>query len=262
MLQLDLINAFNCCDRDSAFKVVEEAFPEILQWVLTCYGLEAELIFGHEPPRGLILSTAANCTRPKSTVWYPSATAVRPTNPDPLNRGIPLVQEDGIVLLGSPIGSKVFEKQAIEVRIDKVRELCSRLSLMEDAQSEYVLLRSCLSIPKIMFTLRTTDPLHHQDLWQNFDNLTRDSLSKILGVPVNNCQWSQAQLPVSKGGLGLRAAVDHAPAAYITSLLSSQDLKESILGKSGDQCPPAISTPLLNLLVSSEVFLRRKSVSR
>ena len=46
MLQLDLINAFNCCDRDSAFKVVEEAFPEILQWVLTCYGLEAELIFG------------------------------------------------------------------------------------------------------------------------------------------------------------------------------------------------------------------------
>ena len=107
-----------------------------------------DLVMRHGPPRGLILSTAANCTRPKSTVWYPSATAVRPTNPDPLNRGIPLVQEDGIVLLGSPIGSKVFEKQAIEVRIDKVGELCSRLPLMEDAQSEYVLLRSC-PIPRL-----------------------------------------------------------------------------------------------------------------
>ena len=70
----------------------------------------------------------------------------------------------------------------------------------------------------------------------------------ILGVPVNNWQWSQAQLPVSTGGLGLRAAEDHAPAAYITSLLSSQDLKESILVKTGEQCPPSISTPLLNIL--------------
>ena len=124
-------------------------------------------------------------------------TAARLTNPDPLNRGIPLVQEGGIVLLGSPIGSKVFEKQAIEERMNKVKELCSRLALMKYAQSEYVLLRSCLSIPKIMFTLRTTDPLHRQGLWQNFDNITRDNLSKILGVPVNNWQWSQAQLPVS-----------------------------------------------------------------
>ena len=144
----------------------------------------------------------------------------------------------------------MFEKQAIEERINKVRELCTRLPLMKDAQSEYVLLRSCLSIPKIMFTLRTTDPLHHQDLWQNFDNITRDSLSRILGVPVNNWQWSQAQLPVSTGGLGLRAAEDHAAAAYISSLLSSQDLKESILGKTEDQCPPTISSPLLNILVA------------
>ena len=160
-------------------------------------------------------------------------TAARLTNPDPLNRGIPLVQEGGIVLLGSPIGSKVFEKQAIEERMNKVKELCSRLALMKYAQSEYVLLRSCLSIPKIMFILRTTDPLHRQGLWQNFDNITRDNLSKILGVPVNNWQWSQAQLPVSSGGLVLRSAEDHTPAAYITSI-SSYDLKESILGKTGD----------------------------
>ena len=45
-LQLDLINAFNHVDRDSAFLEVEEHFPDILQWVLTCYGTEVELIFG------------------------------------------------------------------------------------------------------------------------------------------------------------------------------------------------------------------------
>ena len=315
VLQLDLINAFNCCDCDSAFHVVEDIFPDILQWVLTCYGSDAELIFGktiissttgfhqgdplagflfsltlhpivemiqqqvptlianewylddggvagqkeelqavvdillhHGPARGLILSTAANCPRPKSTIWYPCPTAAHLTNLDPLDRGIPLVIEDGIVLLGSPIGSIEFEKQAINKRIDKVREISEMLPRMKDAQSEYVLLRSCLSIPKIMFTLRTTNPFHHQDLWQRFDNITRETISMILGVPVNDGQWLQAQLPVSKGGLGLRASMDHAPAAYISSLLSSQDLKESILSKSREECPPRISSALIDQL--------------
>ena len=308
VLQVDFINAFNCCERDPAFKVVEEAFPEILQWVLTCYGVDAELIFGksiiysttgfhqgdplasllfsltlhpiveriqrrvpnllanewylddgacagkreelravvdiilrHGPARGLLLSTSAISQNPKSTVWYPSPTAALLSNPDPLDRGIPLIVEDGIVLLGSPIGSRVFEKQVISRRIDKVRDISEMLPLMKDAQCEYVLLRSCLSLPKIMFTLRTTNPSHHQELWQRFDSITRQTISMILGVPVSDSQYQQAQLPVSQGGLGLRASMDHAPAAYVSSLLSSQDLKQSILGMSGEECPPAIT---------------------
>ena len=206
---------------------------------------------GYGPARGLFLSTAANSPRPKSTVWCPSATAAQLDNLDPLNRGFLLVkEEEGIVLLGSPIGSREFEREAIERRIGKVREISDRLPLMQDAQSEFVLLRSCLSIPKIMFTLRTTNPTDHQNLWQNFDNITRETLSRILGVPVNDCQWKQAQLPVSKGGLGLRAALDHAPAAYITSLLSSQDMKESILDLTSEECPPAISTALMDCLAA------------
>ena len=64
------------------------------------------------PPRGLHLSC------PKSTVWCPSAameasrgadqehgTEDEPGR-DPLNRGIPLVLEPGIVLLGAPVGSE------------------------------------------------------------------------------------------------------------------------------------------------------------
>ena len=107
-----------------------------------------DIVMEYGPARGLILSTAANSLRPKSTVWYPSATVAQLSNPDPLNRGILLVKEEGIVLLGSPIGSRDFERQIIQKRIDKVSEISDRLPLMQDAQSEYVLLRSCLSIPK------------------------------------------------------------------------------------------------------------------
>ena len=46
VLQVDLINAFNLVDREAAFKEVEKYFPDCLQWVLTCYGVEAKLLLG------------------------------------------------------------------------------------------------------------------------------------------------------------------------------------------------------------------------
>ena len=46
LMQLDLVNAYNQVDRDHAFKEVEEHFPEMLKWVMTCYKNQAQLIFG------------------------------------------------------------------------------------------------------------------------------------------------------------------------------------------------------------------------
>jgi hypothetical protein len=48
----------------------------------------------------------------------------------------------------------------------------------------------------------------------------------------------------------LRAAWDHAPAAYATSVIFSQELKEGILGLAGADCPPRISQPLLEYLAA------------
>merc|ERR1712142_579688 len=46
ILRVDLINAFNQVDRDTAFKEVEDHFPEMLSWVLTCYKHQSILYFG------------------------------------------------------------------------------------------------------------------------------------------------------------------------------------------------------------------------
>ena len=48
---------------------------------------------------------------------------------------------------------------------------------------------------------------------------------------MTNLQWDQTKLPVSMGGFGLRAALDHVPAAYAISYLSSQPEVEEILGQ-------------------------------
>ena len=110
-----------------------------------------DIIKEEGPSRGLFLNSS------KSSVWCPSALrAAELDQEDSLNRGIHLVREEGTVLLGSPIGSVDYERQVIQARIDKVGESS------EDPQSEFVILRSCLSIPKTMFTepltLPTTQP--------------------------------------------------------------------------------------------------------
>ena len=87
----------------------------------------------------------------------------------------------------------------MEQKIQKIEELTHLLPNIKDPHSEFVLLRSCFSLPKIVFLLRSTDPTHHQDLWATFDSLIRDSLNNILGSAVNAKQWAQAQLPVAMG---------------------------------------------------------------
>ena len=82
--------------------------------------------------------------------------------------------------------------------------------------------------------------------------MTRESLDRILGVPLNSIQWLQAQLPVSLGGVGLKSAEDHSSAAYASSKLSSQDLKEKILNLTEQDSPPNLSTPLLGLLSAKQ----------
>ena len=317
VLQVDFLNAFNMADREKAFVAMEEAFPDLIEWVLTCYNCEAKLIFGktiilsqvgfHQgdplagllfsltlhpiimkiqqriqglklntwylddgslggnkrqlqgavdiilqegPARGLFLSTARTVppqAKPKSTVWSPCGVNLQD---DPLDRGIPRVKEEGIILLGSPIGSQHFVDEAIRERISKVKTFLESLPLLQNGQVEYTLLRSCLSLPKFMYTMRTTETTDHQPLWQGVDCLIREAMSRILGVPLSTTQWLQAQLPVKMGGMGLFSTWDLAPAAYCTSYLAAHDLKLTILNKTQEESPPIISAGMLEYLSS------------
>ena len=207
-----------------------------------------DIIIEDGPPRGLYLSTAATTPaplRPKSTVWSPNQSI---NDDDPLNRGIPNIKEEGITLLGTPIGSSQFIREKVKQKVNKIKDLTDHLSLLKDAHIEFILLRSCLSLPKVMYILRTTDPTNLQDIWKDYDCATREALTRILGSPVNDPQWTQAKLPVSMGGLGLRSAEDHSPAAYATSCLSSHQLLLDILETTEEDNPPSLPQNLLTLL--------------
>ena len=202
-----------------------------------------DILVKEGPARGLVLSTTfTSPDNPKTTVWSkeedhcPAAL---------LAQGVVWVEEEGIVLLGAPIGSKDFVEREVRRKVEKVREVTELLPLLQDPHTEFVLLRCCLSLPKFSFVLRTTDTTDLTHLLRDFDAITRDGLARILGCTLEDKAWQQAKLPVSLGGMGLRAAQDHAPAAHAASVLACQPLLKGLLGNQGQEDEAAVLSPSL-----------------
>ena len=174
------------------------------------------------PPRGLFLSEGL---QGKTAIWNPFVPAGALSS---FSKQIKIAPAEGIVLLGSPIGNTLFKAEEINSRVDKIEGLVEKLCLLEDSHIEYCLLRSCLAIPKMSYTLRTTDPSLIEHILRRFDNCIRGALENILGTPLTDNQWIQSSLPVSMTGMGLRSAVDHGPGAFLSSVAESSTLVESI----------------------------------
>ena len=159
--------------------------------------------------------------------------------------GLRVVSRDHATLLGSPIGSvegideiSCAKTKILQVMGDRLRHL--------HAHDAYCLLRHSFSIPKVLYTLRTT-PCFLSSRLGDFDNLQRLILGDITNIRLNDddLAWAQASLPVGAGGLGIRSAVQLAPSAFLASAAGSSDLIHQILPPQMRSLPyPAVSDAL------------------
>ena len=101
---------------------------------------------------------------------------------------------------------------------------------------------------KALHILRTVNTASHPAFLANFDSLIREALTRILGAGIADRQWSQANLPGSMGGLGLRSAADHGPGAFCSSFLSSEKLVKQLLGTPDDEEPPHLPQDAIDAL--------------
>ena len=217
---------------DGTFVGKEEELEQVL-----------DILVREGPARGLVLSTTITSpNNPKTTVWSKEV-ETRPAAL--LAKGAVLIEDQGINLLGAPIGSREFVEEEVRKKVEKVRVVTELLPLLQDPHVEFVLLRSCLSMPKFSFVLRTTDTTDIVHLLRDFDATTRDGLARILGTAIDDETWQQAKMPVSLGGMGLRAAEDHAPTAYAASLLASQTLLKGLTGQDNQAEETGILSPIL-----------------
>ena len=166
---------------------------------------------------------------------------------NPLPSDIP-ISKDGFYLLGCPIGSPSFCEEVLQGRVSKIKETLKIVHDMGDSQLETALLRSCLALPKVTYILRTCPPSHIVCATREFDMAIREALEGIQGGPCPEWSWLKASLPSSQGGINLRSAAAHAPAAFIASTTSCKELVEGILGHSPSPSNTSTKLSPLSLL--------------
>jgi len=118
---------------------------------------------------------------------------------------VQVLSTNTLALLGAPVVKGKGQDTAITREIEELDSAMKRLTLlhMHDALT---LLKNSLTMPKVLYLLRTADCSGNQ-LLERFDDTLRSGISRVLNVDLDNDQWLQASLSIRDGGLGSGSAV-------------------------------------------------------
>ena len=130
-------------------------------------------------------------------------------------------------LLGSPLLVGSAMDDLLESKLQVMNQALNRLNLISSHDALTLLKASCSS-SKLIYHLRSAPCVNHPSL-SRFDFLQRSALSQITNVLLCDRNWTQATLPVKNGGLGIRCAVDLAPAAFLSSASSTLAIQQALL---------------------------------
>ncbi|KAI3718009.1 hypothetical protein L1987_69986 [Smallanthus sonchifolius] len=167
----------------------------------------------------------------KTEVFWPSCNGVKVQDGlFPCGIGRPVL---GVKLLGGAVSRDAgFISNLAVKRASCAVELMSCLPRLRDLQCELLLLRSCMGVAKLLFGLRTCQPMYVGEAVSIFDNGLRGAIEDIVvcvGDFFGNFQWRLASLPTRFGGLGLCAAQDVSAYAFVASRTQSWSLQDHIL---------------------------------
>ncbi|KAI5643342.1 hypothetical protein NE865_04760 [Phthorimaea operculella] len=146
--------------------------------------------------------------------------------------GVRTLNENTLALLGAPIFPNAIPA-ALETKsrmIVQVQDYLSQLS----AHVALVLFRSCFSLPKLTYVIRTTPTWLYPDKVSVVDDAIRVTLESIINVTLDENQWRQAVLPIRHGGLGIRSVQAVGLPAFLASSNGVADLVTKILNLQGD----------------------------
>ena len=126
-------------------------------------------------------------------------------------------------ILGAPIGDTIFCAKFIAEKRAGASKLLALLKEVAslDSQVALVLLRQCGDFCRFVHIARCTPPSLASEGLHFFDIDVRQCFSDCLSINLPNTAWQQAQLCLSRGGLGLRSLSQHSAAAYVASFAVS-----------------------------------------
>lgn len=102
---------------------------------------------------------------------------------------------------------------------------------LNDLQSHYALflLKTCFTVPKLIYFMRTVPTWRIQDRIDFIDNHLKEALVSILNIQLDENQWTKASFPVRLGGLGIRKLKDIAFPAFLASTHSVKELLSNLI---------------------------------
>ena len=109
------------------------------------------------------------------------------------------VFKDDMTLLEAPILQGRALDTALRTKVEELERAINRLKLLR-AHVALALLKSSISIPKLLYLLRTSNCFKHPKILK-YDAVLKDELSAILCVDLDE---TQATLLVRNRGLGMR----------------------------------------------------------
>ena len=140
---------------------------------------------------------------------------------------IRLLREQEFQLLGSPLTMAAADP-ILQKKQDELKNMAERLKII-DAHEALVLLKNCFAIPKLLYTLRTWPAFRNLQALEAFDTIIKEMITEIINVKFDRENWTQATLPVSLGGLGIRRATEIAAPAFISSHIAASQLMSLLL---------------------------------
>ena len=156
------------------------------------------------PDACAVLTEAARMVDPRAVVWRGDTSLPR--------------REQGLVILGAPVGQVEFVKAQLEKEAEH-SVLLQRIPLVDNLQAAWLLLSFCAAA-RANFIMRTVSPELGEAFATGHDNSVRACLGSLLNVDVAhvpNFGQMMTNLPLHMGGLGLRSAVRLYPAAHWAS---------------------------------------------
>ena len=141
--------------------------------------------------------------------------------------GLKVVQRSEATLLGAPLSGEGVST-VLSGKSEDLERMVSRLRLIENHQA-FALLKSCFALPRLQYVLRASPAYQCGEGLAEFDRVLVSALSTVTNVKFTGDSLVQAVLPVRSGGLGVRMSCDLALPAFISSIISTGALVQSIL---------------------------------
>ena len=161
----------------------------------------------------------------KCVVWGPGLANMTPnTMMLQQMKEIPWAPGTGVTVLGSPVtypgDGEAFIRTFWQAKLQEMKTLLDRISVIGHSQFEHCLLRACADVCRVNHLLRSTSTLLIADILGHMEQLLGEAAERLVGKPLEPQHLQQIFMPIKYGGLGVRNPVDLRDAARVAAVTS------------------------------------------